>query len=198
MEGQVKFFRTENCWGVIKDPETNSEFSVHINDVIGRKHLERNEWVSFDVSSHKGRPSAVKVFPIDCPPEYLLQGVVVKWFHDDGYGFSKYEYGGHVQSVFFHANDLLQVNGVEPVVPCVGCKVSFCLGQKFDRQIAAQVWIEQWPESEPTFEEQFAAAEELPIDAPEPVAAPQSSVLSPGTRNLTLLEIRQRRKGIAK
>jgi hypothetical protein len=78
----------------------------------------------------------------------------------------------------------------------VGCKVSFCLGQKFDRPIAAQVWIEQWPESDLPFEERFAAAEELPIDVPAPVAVSQSSVLSADNRKKTLLEIvRQRREG---
>jgi hypothetical protein len=79
-----------------------------------------------------------------------------------------------------------------PPVPCVGCTVSFFLGRKTNQQIAAQIWIEEWPE-QLTIEEQFAAAEELPIDVPKPVVAPQS-VLAPETKNLSLLEIIQQRR----
>jgi hypothetical protein len=71
--------------------------------------------------------------------------------------------------------------------------VSFFLGRKTNQMIAAQVWIEEWP-SEPTFEEQFAASEELPLDVPEPVAVPPSSVLAPATKNLSLIEIMNRRR----
>ena len=107
-----------------------------------------------------------------------------------GFGFIRY---GRAQSVFFHVKDFLQVDGVSPV-PCVGCTVSFFLGRKSNQQIAAQIWIEAWPEGL-TIEEQFAAAEELPIDVAEPIVAPQS-VLAPATKNLSLIEIvnRQRRK----
>ena len=69
MQGRVKFFRAENCWGVITDPETNQKYHVHINDVIERAYLERNQWVSFDLSDRNGRRSAINVVPIDCPPD---------------------------------------------------------------------------------------------------------------------------------
>jgi len=191
MQGRVKFFRKENCWGVITDPETNQEYHVHINDVVERRYLERNQWVSFDLSDRDSRRSAINVVPIDCPPDYLLKGTVTKYFPDLGYGFVEYKHDGRTQSIFFHCNDLLRIDGVEQV-PCVGCEVSFCLGQKFDRKIAAQIWIERRPD----FEEQFAAAEELPLDVREPVSTPQLSVLSAGNRKKTLLEIvRQRKEG---
>jgi len=193
LEGQVKFFITENAWGLIREPETNREFHVHISDVAGRIALERNSWVQFDLASRKGKgTSAINVFPIDCPPKYLLRGTVIRFVEEKGFGFIKYKNGGHIHSVFFHIKDFLLVDGVEPVVPVVGAEVSFFLGQKFNQQIAAQIWIEQWP-AEPTIEEAFLQAPELPVEVPETVAE-SKSVLSPATRNLTLLEIRQRRK----
>jgi len=191
MEGQVKFFITENAWRLIRDPETNNEYHVHISDVAGRTALERNAWVSFDIASRKGKgTSAINVVPIDCPARYLLQGTITRFVENKGFGFIRY---GRAQSVFFHVKDFLQVDGVSPV-PCVGCTVSFFLGRKSNQQIAAQIWIEAWPEGL-TIEEQFAAAEELPIDVAEPIVAPQS-VLAPATKNLSLIEIvnRQRRK----
>jgi cold shock CspA family protein len=191
MEGQVKFFIAENAWGLIRDPESNREYHVHISDVVGRISLERNSWVRFDLASRKGKgTSAINVTLIDCPARYLLRGTVIRYVENQGFGFIRY---GRAQSVFFHINDFLQVDGVSPV-PCVGCTVSFFLGRKTNQPIAAPVWIEQWPE-ELTIEEQFAAAEELPIDVPEPIVSPQS-VLAPETKNLSLIEIiRQRREG---
>jgi cold shock CspA family protein len=190
MEGQVKFFIAENAWGLVRDPETNREFHVHINDIVDRIPLERNSWVSFDLAFRKGRnqASAVNVVPIDCPARHLLRGTITRFEENKGFGFIRY---GRTQSVFFHVKDFMQVDGVSPV-PCVGCTVSFFLGRKTNQQIAAQIWIEAWPE-EPTFEEQFAAAEELPIDVSKPVVAPQS-VLAPETKNLSLLEIIQQRR----
>jgi cold shock CspA family protein len=196
MEGQVKFFITDTAWGLIRDPETNKEYHVHINDVVDRIPLDRNAWVRFDLASRKGRnqTSAVNVVPIDCPPRYLIRGTVTWFAEEKGFGFIKYKRGIHIHSVFFHIKDFMQPDGVK-LVPRVGCEVSFCIGRKTNQPIAAQIWIEQRPD-ELTFEEQFAAAEELPVEEPVPVAAPHSSVLSSATRKLTLLEICQRRKGI--
>jgi cold shock CspA family protein len=198
MEGQVKFFITENAWGLVRDPETNREFHVHINDIVDRVPLERNNWVSFDLASRKGRnqTSAVNVVPIDCPARYLRRGTITRFVEDKGFGFIKYKNDGHIHSVFFHIKDFLQSDGAE-LVPRVGCEVSFCLGRKTNQPIAALIWIEEWPE-ELTIEEQFAAAEELPVDVPKPIVAEPKSLLSPATKNLSLIEImnRRRRKGI--
>ncbi len=120
MQGIVRFFRTENCWGVITDPETNYEYHVHINDVIDRKYLQRNQWVSFDVSDRDGRPSAINVIPIEAPPEYLRRGRVSQFFSDRHFEFISYERG----SIFFHASDVCRIDGVE-YLPVEGCIVEF-------------------------------------------------------------------------
>jgi hypothetical protein len=51
----------------------------------------------------------------------------------------------------------------------------------------------EWPVHQQTIEEYFSDAEDLPISVPAPVSQ-EPSVRAPATRNLTLLEIRQRRK----
>jgi len=197
MEGQVKFFIAENAWGLVRDPGTNKEYHVHISDVEDRISRERNTWVCFDTGSRRGRgkgTSAVNVVPIDCPPQYLLRGTITCFVEDRGFGFIRY---GH-ESVFFHIKDFLKVEDGEPVVPVVGAEVSFYLGRKVNEQIAAGIWVEEWP-AEPTFEEQFAAAGELPVDVPEPIVAPQLSALSPENKNVPMIElIRRRREGKGK
>jgi cold shock CspA family protein len=194
--GQVKFWIAEAAWGLIRDPETNQEYHVHISDIAGRTALERNTWVCFDIGSRRRRgkgTSAVNVAPIDCPPQYLLRGCVVSFVKDKGFGFIRH---GR-ESVFFHINDFMLADGVRQV-PCVGCEVSFYLGRKVNEQIAAGIWVEEWP-AEPTIEEYFADSEDLPLDVPESVVVPQSSVLSPATKHLSLIQImnRQRREGRA-
>src|SRR6266404_1435681 len=104
MEGQVTFFIADTAWGLVRDPETNREYHVHISDVSGRTPLERNAWVCFDIGSRRGRgkgTSAVNVVPIDCPPQYLLRGTITCFVEDRGFGFIRY---GR-ESVFFHVDD---------------------------------------------------------------------------------------------
>ena len=197
MRGQILFFDVKKHFGIVV---AKSVGQVFLSGHELADPVDRNDWVEFEaepnlVSGTTCDFVAKKARRIDCPPEYLLHGIIVQWFLDERFGFIKYEHEGQKHFMFCHANDFLRVDGVEPV-PVVGCKVSFFLGRKSGRQIAAQVWIEEWPGSEPTFEEQFAAAEELPLNVPEPVPVSQSSVLAPKTRNLSLLEIiRQRREG---
>jgi cold shock CspA family protein len=193
VDGQVKFWISGTAWGLVRDPETNREFHVHLNDIVDRVPLERNSWVSFDLASRKGRnqTSATNVVPIDCPPQYLHRGTVISFVEDKGFGFIKYKRSIHSHSVFFHIKDFMLAEG-EPVVPVVGAEVSFYLGRKVNEQIAAGIWVEEWP-AEPTFEEQFAAADELPVDVPESIVAPQS-VLAPATKHLSLIEIMNRRR----
>jgi cold shock CspA family protein len=188
LRGQILFFDVKKHFGIIA-AETGEQVFLSGHELA--EVVDRNDWVVFDaepnlVSGTSCDFVAKKARRIDCPPEYLLHGTVVKWFPDEGYGFVAYEHDGQNQFMFFHANDLLRVDGVEPV-PVVGCEVSFFLGRKSGRKIAAQVWIEQWPESELSFEEQFDAAE-LPLDVPE-IAAEPTSVLSRDTRKLPLIEI---------
>ena len=76
--------------------------------------------------------------------------------------------------------------------------LSFHEGVKADRTQAVHVNILEWPEQSFDFEGYFEEAPELPFEyAPAPVAtnAAIPSVLTPTTRNLTLLEIRRRREG---
>ena len=105
VDGQVKFWIAEKAWGLIRDSETNREFHVHINDVVGRIALERNAWVSFDISPRKGKgQSATNVTLIACPPRYLLRGTIIRFIEDKGFGFIKDMQSQ--QSLFVHANNL--------------------------------------------------------------------------------------------
>jgi cold shock CspA family protein len=189
--GRVMFFRKENCWGIITDPETNQEYHVHINDIVGRGYLERNEWVNFDVSDHDGRLSAINVVLIDCPPKYLYRGRVSKFVSDKLFGFISREGG---DDLFFHISDVCLIDGVE-YEPVEGCTVEFYEGVKANRLQAVRVKIVAWPEQSFDFEHYFKEAPELPLEyAPAPVAAPHSSVLSPATKHLSLIEIMNRRR----
>ena len=157
--------------------------------------LKRNHWVDFDCGPNQlGGESdyqATNIFRIECPPEFLHYGIIHSFFPDKHWGFINY---GRSESIFFHCSDLLRIDGVEPL-PSVGCEVSFCLGEKTDKPIACQIWIERRPD----FEEYFESAPELPVEVPAPVAAPQSSVLARETRNVPIVElIRRRREGKGK
>jgi cold shock CspA family protein len=196
MRGQITFFDSKKQFGIIVAEVSGEQHFFSGHDLA--EPIKRNDWVVFDSEPNQILDStsdwqAKNVCRIECPPEFLLYGLIHSFFPEKHFGFINYETNGRTESIFFHCSDLLRIDGVEPV-PFIGCQVSFCIGQKTDRSIAAQIWIERRPD----FEEHFAAADELPLEEPLPVAALQSSVLSPATRNLTLLEIRQRRKGIQK
>jgi cold shock CspA family protein len=198
MRGQIKFFDFKKHFGIIVAEVSEEQHFFSGRDLA--EPVKHNDWVSFDSEPNsmmlgsKNDWIAKNVYKIECPPEFLLYGHIHSFFPDKHFGFINYETDGRTESIFFHCSDLLRIDGVEPI-PCVGCQVSFCLGQKTDRQIAAQVWIERRPD----FEEYFESAPELPIDVPgpEPVAAPQSSALSPENKNVPMIElIRRRREGI--
>jgi hypothetical protein len=207
--GAVSFSRRPKLRGQILFFDVKKHFGIVVAESVGHVFLsgheladpvDRNDWVEFEaepnlVSGTTCDFVAKKARRIDCPPEYLLHGIVVQWFLDEGFGFIKYKHDGQNQFMFCHANDFLRVDGVEPV-PVVGCKVSFFLGRKSGRQIAAQVWIEEWPvDPMLDIENHFAQAPELPVEVAEPVAV-SSSVPSADNRKKSLLEIiRQRREG---
>jgi cold shock CspA family protein len=197
LRGQITFFDFKRHFGIIV-AETGERHFLSGHDLANP--VDRNDWVAFDskpslVSGAECNLVAKNVCRIECPEEYLLRGTITKFFRDLGYGFIKYKYGGHNQSIFFHCQDLMRIDGMAPI-PCVGAEVSFCLGQKTDRPVACQIWIERRPD----FEEYFESAPELPIDVPEPgppVAVSESSLLSPGNKNVPMIElIRRRREGI--
>ena len=194
MRGQITFFDFKKHFGIIFAEVSEEQHFFSGHDLA--EPVKRNDWVVFDsepkvpVRDSKIDWHAKNIYRIECPPEFLLYGHIHSFFPDKHFGFVNYETNGRTQSIFFHCSDLLRIDGVEPI-PCVGCQVSFCLGQKTGRPIACQIWIERRPD----FEEYFESAPELPIDVPElmPVAAPQS-VLAPETKNLSLSEIIRRRR----
>ena len=195
MRGQITFSDFKKHFGIIVAEVSNEQHFFSGRDLA--EPVKRNDWVEFDsepkieYSGSKVDWHAKNIYKIESPPEFLLYGLIHSFFPEKQFGFINYETNGRAESIFFHCSDLLRVDGVEPV-PCAGCSVSFCLGQKADRQIAAQIWIEQRPD----FEETFLQAPELPLDVPEPVAAPQSSALSPENKNVPMIElIRRRREG---
>ena len=193
MRGQITFFDSKKQFGIIVAEVSGEQHFFSGHDLA--EPIKRNDWVVFDSEPNQILDStsdwqAKNVCRIECPPEFLLYGLIHSFFPEKHFGFINYETNGRTESIFFHCSDLLRIDGVEPV-PFIGCQVSFFLGHKTDRPIACQVWIERRPD----FEEYFADAEDLPLNVPEPVAEPQS-VLAPETKNLSLLEIiQQRRKG---
>jgi len=202
MRGQITFFDFKKHFGIIVAEVSGEQHFFSGHDLA--EPVKRNDWVEFDsepkvpVRDSKIDWHAKNIYRIECPPEFLLYGHIHSFFPDKHFGFVNYETNGRTESIFFHCSDLLRIDGVEPV-PCAGCKVSFCLGQKTDQQIAAQIWIEQWPaNADPSamqeVEQYFSSAPELPVEVPEPVAVSQSSVLGPETKHLTLLEIIQQRR----
>jgi cold shock CspA family protein len=205
MRGQIKFFDFKKHFGIIVAEVSEEQHFFSGRDLA--EPVKHNDWVSFDSEPNsmmlgsKNDWIAKNVYKIECPPEFLLYGHIHSFFPDKHFGFINYETNGRSEAIFFHCSDLLRLDGVEPV-PCVGCRVSFCLGQKTDRPVAAQVWIEQWPANGmQNVEKYFEEAPELPVELPvEPLMSP-ASVLAPATKNLSLIEIvrrNRRREGRAK
>jgi cold shock CspA family protein len=197
MRGQITFFDFKKHFGIIVAEVSEEQHFFSGHDLA--EPVKRNDWVTFHSEPNSRLGSncdwvATNVRRIECPPEFLLYGYIHSFFPDKHFGFINYENNGRIESIFFHCSDLIRVDVVEPI-PCGGCHVSFCLGQKTDRPIACQIWIERRPD----FEEAFLQAPELPLDVPEPVAAPESSVLAKETRNVPIIElIRRRREGNGK
>jgi cold shock CspA family protein len=197
MRGQVEFFDAERKSGFII-LESHEKIFFSGRHWLGDAAVIRNQWVEFRLAPYsdgKSR-SAIDIFPIDCPQEHLLYGEIRSFLPEKHFGFIDYRTNGQTQSIFFHCSDLMRVDGVEPV-PSIGSKVSFCFGEKTDRPIACQIWIEQRPD----FEKTFLQAPELPLDVQELVpttATQEPSVLAKSTKNLSLIEImnRRRREGI--
>jgi len=94
---------------------------------------------------------------------------------------------------------VLLIDGVE-YFPVKGCRVTFHIGQKSNKDQAVNVAIVEWPpEYKQTIEEYFSSAEPEPESEPqpelEPGVEPQSELLKPENRTKTVLElIRQHKK----
>jgi cold shock CspA family protein len=196
MRGQVLFFDAKKRFGIlVAEGGEQHFFSGH--DLA--EPVKSNDWAVFDsepkvpVPGSKFDWHAQNIYRIECPPEFLLYGHIHCFFSDKHFGFITYESAGRKQSIFFHCSDLIRPNGVEPI-PSIGDRVSFCLGLKNDKQIAAQIWIEQRPENGMhDIETYFEEAPELPVEVPGPSVSSES-VLSTQTKALTLFEIMRIRR----
>jgi cold shock CspA family protein len=188
--GRVKFFKKDDgFWGIITCSDFRDLF-FHGSKLQEGPQIGKNQWVDFLVSTKNDKPCAVNIVPIECPPEYLFRGRVGRFYPDRGFGFIRYEAG----EIFFHLSDVLLIDGVE-YAPVKDCVVEFYIGQKTNRNEAVNIAIREWPEPEQSIEDYFEQAPELQVDIPEPQPVAEPSVLSPETKNKSLLEIiRERRR----
>ena len=142
MRGQITFFDFKKHFGIIVAEVSGEQHFFSGHDLS--EPVKLNAWVEFDsepkieYSGSKIDWHAKNIYRIECPPEFLLYGHIHSFFPDKHFGFVNYDTNGRTESIFFHCSDMLRIDGVEPV-PCVGCKVSFCLGHKTDRPIACQI-----------------------------------------------------------
>jgi cold shock CspA family protein len=195
MRGQVLFFDSTKNFGVVVAEVTEQEHFVSAYEL--KEHVDCGDWTVFDsepnsLFGNKRRHWVAKnVRRIPCPQEYLLYGYVSAYFTNRNFGFitSNASVSG---DLFFHGDDLLIVDGVQPVT-VKDCRVSFCLAKRGSKTRAVQVHVEQWPFQD--IENHFEQAPELAVDLPAPVVQPPSSVLDPQTKSLTLIEIMRLRKG---
>ena len=203
MEGRVKVFLTDRRFGFVEFCEPGAEIvdqSIFFNGTGLVENVQSNDYVSFDIElDDERRPRATNVRRITDYAPVLgrrLHGTVAQ-FNDDGkhYGFIRNaDDAGKRKRIFFHAAEVLPAEDGQTYEPIPGCTVEFEIGLRHEKPSAVGIVIVEWPAL--TFEERFAAAEELPLSVPEPVAV-SSSVLSPATRHLSLQEIRKRRKSSA-
>ena len=200
MRGQVQFFNVQRNFGILV-AENGHKHYFSGRDWLSDEGIHRNEWCEFrsEVNANPGGTDfvAFDVQPIEVPSEHLLCGYVQTYFPEKKFGFIHYG----KDSIFFHISDVLLIDGRE-YEPVPGCRVSFCLGQKTGRPIAAQIKILSWPEDAnspvPMFEVEryFESAPELPIDLPEPFTtpAPPESVLAPKNRCIPMIELIRRKQ----
>jgi len=180
--GRVKFFRQEEFWGMIICNDGRDLF-FHGSDFEKGVEPARNQWVDFLESTNRGKPRAVGVVPIDCPPEFQRRGIVSRVYPDQKFGFIEYENS----EIFFHISDVLWgADGVE-YCPVKGCTVDFHIGQKSNKDLAVNVAIIEWP---PEYRGIFESQPEL-----APVVE-LSELLKPANKKKTLLELIQERKQI--
>lgn len=204
IEGWVEDFYPDRMFGFVRHEPRNGIFFAFgdvVPDVIGRRFLKPGTVVSFELTENRGRFRAAYVkdespglSEID-PANYWETSYVADW--RGGYGFLVRPDGDRL---YFHQNKIITV-GLEllkswdhvsdPVwVTHRISRATNTTGQH--RFFATDIQILE--PAQPSLEEMFLNAPELPIEAPQP--APEESVLAPKTRNLSLLEIScQRREG---
>ena len=210
IEGWVEDFYPDKMFGFIRHAPRNGVF-VSISDVIpdsvGRRFLKPGTLVSFELAESRGRFRALNVkdespelLEID-PTTHTETSFVEDWRGSFNYGFLVRPNG---ERLYFHHNKIVTIgrellrswDGISDPV-WVRHRIDHRLHEGKSRFFATDIQILE--PAEPSLEEVFLKTPELPINEPAPVATPQSSVLAPETKNLTLLEIiQQRRTGQAK
>ena len=63
--GKVKFFNAAKGFGFIQPEDGSRDVFVHISAVqaAGLQTLREGDWVSFDVTSERGKPAAANLKP---------------------------------------------------------------------------------------------------------------------------------------
>lgn len=121
----------------------------------------------------------------------LFEGQIAFFNPEVGWGFICFSYpDGTADDIFVHISSVQPWQDGVTYPPVVGCEVRFREGWDRGRRLAVDVEILSWPEL--SIEEQFLAAEELPIDEPAaPVPASESTVtcLQPEYRSKTLRDL---------
>ena len=209
IEGWVEEFYPDRMYGFIRHAPRNGiffMFSDVIPDAVGRRFLKPGAAVSFELTENRGRFRAANVkdespelLEID-PENYWETSYVADWRGD--YGFlvrpnDERLYFNRKKIVTLGQELLRSWDGVnEPVwvTHRIGHATRKTGESKF---FAADVQILE--PSGPTIEETFLQAPELPLDVPDAVPSPtpkltELSVLAPATRNLSLVEIINRRR----
>jgi cold shock CspA family protein len=201
--GTVFHFDRQKCFGFIdvegrdqQDDKRRVFFHQDkvIRDCVGRRFLDPGTRVSFHIIFTEKGERAVEVRNLTAEPDpetYFEDSTVFSWDAKRRIGYLMRPEGS---TIYLHGSDITTI-GEEDLHP--GKWVRHRIAR--DRSNTNSGWratdisiYDYDPEPEQTVEEYFDSLPDSPADVPEPepVAAPQS-VLSPATRNLTLLEIRQ-------
>src|SRR6266403_2878086 len=92
--GRVKFFKNkdEGFWGIIICNDGRDLF-FHGSEVQDGAEPVRDQWVDFGEDVRNGKPQAISVVPIECPPEFQCRGIVTRFGPVQKFGFIKYEKG---------------------------------------------------------------------------------------------------------
>ena len=206
MQGRVRCFYEEREFGFIEYNEKGAgpgifDRSVFFSlaGVLESTPLRSGDYVDFEIETdQENRLRATNVqltTDTTCQLAQTRRGEIKKIPSGKDFGFISYKQ----QFLFFHFSEVQPADDGLLYQPVVGCLVKFEIAKRHNKLAAIKVRILEWPEvTAPTFEENFAAAEELPLDVPEyTVPIPklaEPSVLATATSKLTLKEIVLQRK----
>jgi len=206
MMGRCRVYFDDRQFGFLEYSTNGEIFDESIFFSGDACSVRSGDFVEFDVGrDFEGRPKAFNIQRIsrDVAPTIarVLQGRVRFYRPEDCWGLINVSTENENKRLFFHGSEVQPASDGLWYEPTRNCVVEFSIAKRNGKECAVDVRIIEWPESEPTFEEQFAAAEELPIDVPETVLSPipnvvEPSVLAASTRKLSLIEIINRRRSV--